>query len=140
VDFDKGELADITIRDARVVLTTDGTPALIEFEVEGQRFRLPAFSKGAITYDRHRPQHWPPQHGDLWQDAEASRYLAVRYGPDPGDPHGMEGTGTDSRRIVLVPDTCNYHDALNDDHWRPDSIHNDLGPMKLVSRRDEEAR
>ena len=109
--FEVGELVDLAIRGARVVdMAGQGFAPLLALDVDGERLEV-ALS-ASLTVTRVAPKEWPPQSGDLWEDAHDGSWWA---GPD--DEGGVylrsQKGGTDY----------------------PDWVLNNYGPMRLAYRR-----
>ena len=109
--YEVGELVDVLIRNGRIV-EADATSVMVEAkDMDAMWLDL-----NAVQVTRVAPKEWPPQTGDVWEDAAGDQWFARTH----PDVDGVSLSSMDGRKFS---------------GWDAVTILEAHGPMRLVYRR-----
>jgi len=81
---------------------------------------------------------WPPLAGDVWRDRHGHLHFGADYSPDYDDMDDRRGIGADGTRVVLLSQNADESCHPGADWHRPENVLQQLGPLTLVYRDEQQ--
>lgn len=102
--FAEGEIVDITIKGARVAATDE---QLLQIDLAGGGYKHWLPLAPSVTVTHRAPAEWPPQPGDVWQDADGAEWFTTArhdsvWMVTDGDSDSADNLLRDSGPLTLV--------------------------------------